>query len=264
MPPDDASDPKSRLDGKVALVLGASRGIGRAAAMLLARRGAAVVLAGRSTGACGEAARAIAAGSGRAIALTVDVAEHGQVAHAVAEAEAQFGGLDILVNNAGVIEPIGRLAECEPQEWARSIAVNLVGAFNGIHAAMPALLRRGGTVVNVSSGAASLPREGWSAYCSGKAGLAMLTQALHLEYGERIAVFGFRPGLVDTEMQVRIRASGVNEISRVERSALAPPEHPAHAIGFLCTEAAHGLRGRELDLRDPEFRALVGLPAPVR
>jgi NAD(P)-dependent dehydrogenase (short-subunit alcohol dehydrogenase family) len=195
------------------------------------------------------------------VAFALDVADYAQVEAAVAEAGARFGGLDILVNNAGVIDPIGLLADCDPADWQRSISINLVGAFNGIRAALPVFLRRkSGTIVNVSSGAAGNARDGWSAYCSGKAGLAMLTQCVHVEYGAAgIAVFGLRPGLVDTGMQERIRASGINAISRLDRSALSPPEQPAEAIAWLCTSAANPLRGGELDIREPGFRAQVGL-----
>ena len=112
----------------------------------------------------------------------------------------------------------------------------------------------------LSSGAAHRPLEGWSAYCAAKAGLAMLTEALALETaGAGIRVFGLAPGVIDTDMQVSIRASGVNRISRIPRADLASVEHPAAAIRYLCTAAANDLAGSEVSLGDPEFRRRIGL-----
>ena len=114
--------------------------------------------------------------------------------------------------------------------------------------------------MNVSSGAASRPLEGWSAYCAGKAGLAMLTRSLHLELGERgVRAYGLRPGVVDTDMQGVIRASGVNEVSRLRREELASVEGPARAIAYLCEPAAADLAGAEVDIRDGTFRGRAGV-----
>lgn len=241
-----------KLHGKVALVTGASRGIGLSAARALAAAGATVVSLARSlpeTG-LGEPHRAHAC----------DVADWDAVAALVAETAGRFGGIDIVVNNAGVVAPIGRLGDTDPAAWNRNIAINLGGPYNVVRAALPGLLARRGTVINISSGAAHRPVEGWSAYCAGKAGLAMLTGMLALEYGgEGLRVFGLQPGVVDTEMQVQIRASGINEVSRLKREDLAKPEDPARAIVYLCGADADDLAGRELTIRDPELRARIGL-----
>ncbi len=134
----------------------------------------------------------------------------------VAETRARLGGLDILVNNAGVIEPIAEVATSDPAAWAQNITINLVGAYNVVRAVLPDMLAKGGgSIVNVSSGAAYRPLEGWSAYCAGKAGLAMLTAVDRArDQGKGIRVFGFSPGTIDTDMQVKIRASGMNMISQ--------------------------------------------------
>ncbi|MBO1074650.1 SDR family NAD(P)-dependent oxidoreductase [Roseomonas marmotae] len=252
----------SMLAGQVALVLGGSRGIGRSTVEQLALAGARVGIASRDRAACEAVAADIAGRGGEALALGVDVADFASVEAAVGAVLERFGRLDILVNNAGVIEPIGRVDEVDPAAWARSITINLIGAYNGCRAALPAMTARGGgVVVNVSSGAAARPNEGWSAYCAGKAGLAMLTRSIHLECAELgIRCYGFRPGVVDTEMQVAIRASGINEISRLDRSQLAPPEEPARAIAWLCGEEARDLAGEELTVRDAVLRQRVGLP----
>jgi len=120
----------------------------------------------------------------------------------------------------------------------------------------------GGTIVNVSSGAGIRPLEGWSAYCSGKAGLVMLTRAIALENPSNgIRVFGFQPGTTDTDMQVAIRASGINMVSKIPRENLTPVAHPAAAIVYLCTPAADDLNGQEFSLRDDSFRARLDLAA---
>ena len=236
------------LSGKRALVTGGSRGIGAAAVRELAARGAEVVYTCRTADGLG------AAGAGRGVVC--DATDHAGIAALLSE------GFDILVNNAGVIGPIGRIEDVVPADWGANIAVNLTGAYAAIHAAIRMMVPRGaGTIINLSSGAARRPLEGWSAYCAGKAGLAMLTRAVHLELASQgIRVFGFAPGVVDTDMQGQIRASGINDVSRLPRASLAPAEETARAIAWLCTPAADALAGQELDVRDPALRAAAGLP----
>ena len=122
-----------------------------------------------------------------------------------------------------------------------------------------------GTIVNISSGAAHRAMEGWSAYCASKAGLAMLTKSLALEYGPLgIRVFGFAPGIVDTDMQASIRASGIGPLAKLPRNMLASPSEPAAAIAFLCSTGGASFAGQELDIRNADFRAAAGLkPLPV-
>jgi 3-oxoacyl-[acyl-carrier protein] reductase len=246
------------LDGKIIIVTGASRGIGAAAAAALAAAGATVVLAARNGTLTEQVARSI---GGAASARVCDVSDYSAFAALVAETKARFGRLDVLINNAGVIEPIASIAESDPAAWARNIGVNLTGAYHAIRAVLPGMLASGGgTIVNVSSGAAIRPLEGWSAYCSAKAGLHMLTRAVALESaGRGIRVFGFQPGTTDTDMQVLIRASGVNPVSRIPRGNLTPVAHPAAAIVYLCTSAADDLNGQEVSLRDDPLRARLGL-----
>jgi 3-oxoacyl-[acyl-carrier protein] reductase len=250
-----------QLDGKVAIVTGASRGIGAGAAFVLAKAGAAVMLLARDGKRALQLAEEIVANGGQAMALSCDVSDYGSVRRAVDETERRLGRIDILVNNAGTIDPIGALAQSNPAAWRRSIEVNLVGAYHTARATLPQMLEAGnGTVINISSGAAHRPLEGWSAYCSAKAGLAMLTDAIALECADAgVRVFGLAPGVVDTDMQAAIRASGINRISQIRQIDLAPVGHPAAAILYLCTTAADDLVGRELALSDPDFRRRVGL-----
>jgi NAD(P)-dependent dehydrogenase (short-subunit alcohol dehydrogenase family) len=249
------------LTGKVIIVTGASRGIGAAAAAALARAGARVMLVARTGRLAAQVARDISESGGLASATSCDVSDYAAVEAVVAETESRFGPIDALINNAGVIEPIATIATGNPVDWARNVQINLVGAYNPVRALLPRMIKAGvGTIVNVSSGAALRPLEGWSAYCSAKAGMAMLTQAIRLETtATGIRVFGFQPGTTDTDMQVTIRASGINIVSKIPRENLTPVAHPAAAIVYLCTPAADDLNGQEFALRDPPFRSRLQL-----
>lgn len=241
-----------------ALVFGASRGLGRAIAMALAGAGFAVGAGCRRRDDAEAVAQAVEAAGGRALPLVVDVADFASVEAAAAEAARWGGGLAGIVNNAGVIDPIGRIADTDPAAWARLIDVNVTGAYHGVRAALP-LLAAGGVIVNISSGAAANPMEGWSAYCASKAALAMLTRAVAHEYGAAgILCYGFRPGVVDTDMQVEIRASGINPVSRVPRENLLQPEVPAAAVAWLFATRPADLSGTELDVRDPALQQRMG------
>jgi NAD(P)-dependent dehydrogenase (short-subunit alcohol dehydrogenase family) len=210
-----------------------------------------------------EVAKQVTEAGGRAGALACDVSRYGAVEQLVAETQRRFGRIDALVNNAGVIEPIASILDSDPAAWARNVEINLIGAYHAVRAVLPSMVASGGgTIVNVSSGAAIRPLEGWSAYCAGKAGLHMLTRAIALETaGKGIRVFGFQPGTTDTDMQVLIRASGVNPISQIPRQNLTPVAHPAAAIVYLCTDAADDLNGQEFSLRDDAFRSRLNLEA---
>ena len=243
-----------QLSEKRALVTGGNRGIGLATVRALAEQGAEVHFTARNP--TNLAAALAELGEGRATGHLADMTDR------TALSAVMDTGFDILVNNAAVISPIGRILDVQVQDWALNIETNLTAAFHAAQLALAGMVRRGGgTIVNISSGAAHRPQEGWSAYCAGKAGLAMLTRSIHLEYGAQgIRVFGFAPGVVDTDMQVSIRASGLNPVSKIPRGELSPAHEPAQAIAWLCTPAADPLAGQELDVRMPELRASVGLP----
>lgn len=243
-----------KLSGRTALVTGGNRGIGLATVRALAEAGAEVHFTARSAANLAAARREL--GETPATGHLADMTDR------IAMTTLLDRGFDILVNNAAVIGPIGRILDVAVEDWARSIDINLVSAFHATQCALAGMVARGGgTIVNVSSGAAHRPQEGWSAYCAGKAGLAMLTRSVHLEYGAQgIRVFGFAPGVVDTDMQGAIRASGINPVSKIPRADLAPPDLPARAIAWLCTPEADSLAGQELDIRAPDLRAMAGLP----
>lgn len=249
------------LSGKIALVTGASRGIGAAVARELAARGAAVLLAARTADGIAAVAAGINAAGGHAIDQVTDVASHASVAAAVARCREELGGLDILVQNAGVIDPIGHLAESDPGAWVAAASINYFSVYHGLRLALPDMAARGsGTIINISSGAAHGPMEGWAHYCSAKAATAMLTRVAHLECGDRgVNVIGLSPGTVATYMQEAISASGLNPVSKLDWSDHIPPEWPARAIAWLAGPAGAEFAGEEVSLRDEEIRRRVGL-----
>jgi 3-oxoacyl-[acyl-carrier protein] reductase len=166
----------------VAFITGANRGIGAATAILLARRGVDVVLAVRSPDSARDVVRTIEAAGGSCLAVACDVAELATVKAAVGMTVDRFGQLDTVVNNAGQIEPIARIAESDPAAWAQAVNTNLLGPYHVVHTTLELLKATRGAIINISTGAAIAPREGWSAYCSSKAGLLMLTRAIAHEY----------------------------------------------------------------------------------
>ncbi|OCW59200.1 SDR family oxidoreductase [Hoeflea olei] len=246
------------LNGKTALITGASRGIGEAAARIMAGYGANVVLAARSQGDTNRIASEIGE---RALAVTCDVARYGDIENAVNQAVKSFGRLDILVNNAGVIDPIARIAESDPEAWDQAVDINVKGVYHGLRAAIPVMKRQGGgVIVNISSGAASNALEGWSHYCATKAAVLMLTRCAHLEcVADKIRVVGLSPGTVATDMQRSIKSSGVNPVSRLDWSDHIPPEWAGEAIAWLSTDAARPYDGGDMSLRTEEARRAVGL-----
>jgi NAD(P)-dependent dehydrogenase (short-subunit alcohol dehydrogenase family) len=246
------------LNGKIILLTGATGGIGAAAAREMAARGATLVLAGRRA----DALQALARLLPRTVTEVCDTSDTDQMGGLIARAVAKLGRLDAVVNNAATIEPIGHIHDLSAADWTRAVATNLLGPFALCAAVLPHFLRAGaGTIVNLTSGAADRPLDGWSAYCASKAALLMLTRSLAEEYGGRgVRVYGFRPGAVETPMLADIRRSGMNEISRIEDEKVVPPELPARVLAWLCSDAAVDLAGRELTIRDAALRARVGLP----
>lgn len=246
------------LSGKTALISGASRGIGAAAARAFAAAGANVALLARTEGQIGDIAGEIGE---KAIAIGCDVSRYWEVAQAVQATIDTFGGLDIMVNNAGVIDPIGHLSGLDPEAYSHTIDINLKGVMHGMRAVLPGMMAQGsGTIINISSGAAHGPVEGWAAYCSAKAGALMLTRVGDKEArAAGVRVLGLSPGTVATDMQREIKASGINPVSQLDWSDHIPPEWPAQALLWMCTPEADAYLGADVSLREPDVRAKVGL-----
>ena len=251
----------NNLTGKVALVTGASKGIGKASAKRLAALGAHVVLAARSASLIEANAAEINAKGGSASWVECDVAVFSDVKNAIYKTNMHFGGFDILVNNAGVIEPISLLADSDPDVWSLAVDINLKGVYYGMRAAIP-LMREmgGGTIINISSGAANSALEGWSHYCSTKAAAKKLTEIAHKEVTEDgIRIIGLSPGTVATEMMSKIRNSGINPVSQLDPATHIPPEWPGEAVAFLCGPGGDDFCGTDFSIKTEEGRRLVGL-----
>tara|TARA_B100000530_G_scaffold319358_1_gene251827 strand:- start:514 stop:1266 length:753 start_codon:yes stop_codon:yes gene_type:complete len=245
--------------GKVAIVTGASQGIGAATAKELAAQGASVMLIARNIKNCQKLVSEIQDSGGVASAIKCNIADLSQVQYAVSETVKIFGGINILINNAGVIEPIAFIKDSNPRSWADSISINLIGSYFMLQSVLPTF-KDNSVVINVSSGAAHSPQDGWSAYCAGKAGLAMLTQSFAKEISsDLIRIYGYAPGTVDTDMQTKIRTSGVNPISKIKKEDHWGVKTPAKVMSWLCSEAAYDLAGQELSINDKALRIRAGL-----
>ena len=249
---------KMDLNGKTVLITGASRGIGEAAAREFAKAGANVALIARSTD---DIARIAGEIGNTALAIPCDVARYGQVEQAVAATAKTFGGLDILINNAGVIEPMGQFADLDPDAWARAVDINLKGVMHGMRAVIPGMIAQGhGTILNISSGAAHNPVDGWTAYCASKAGAYMLTRTADLECRDKgLRIMGLSPGTVATQMQRDIKDSGISPVSQLDWSVHIPADWPAKALVWMCSAAADPYLGQDISLREADIRAKVGL-----
>ena len=247
------------MQGKVVVITGASRGIGAAAVRQFAAAGARVAALARSWPAIEALAGQVGA---QVMPIVCDVSSWPQTSAAMEAVSTKWGRIDVLVNNAGQIEPIARIADAAPQDWAQAVQVNLAGAFHAIRAVLPHMKAAGGgTIINVSSGAATSPYEGWSDYCAAKAGVLMLTRSLHLEEGPAIRALGLSPGTVATDMQRRISASGINPVSGLAWEDHIPTEWPARALVWMCGVEADPWLGQDVRLRDEDIRRKVGLMA---
>lgn len=250
------------IKDKSIIITGASRGIGAAAARYLAEQGAKVVLAARSSDAIETLAAELTEEGLTARAKTCDVSSFDDIKALVDFTVDAFGGVDVMVNNAGVIDPVARLTDSDPQTWVNMVDINYKSVYFAMHQAIPQMLKRGGgTIINISSGAATGALEGWSHYCSSKAAVLSLTKCGHKEYGDQgIRVLGLSPGTVATEMQVQIKASGINPVSQLDFDSHIPPEWVAKAIAYLCDPKSDAYLGTDFSIKTDEGRAAVGLP----
>ncbi len=241
-----------RLEGKVAFVTGASRGLGEAIAGRFAQEGARVVLAARDTAACEVQAQRIRAGGGEALAVACDVTDRASVASAIGAAVDRFGRIDVLVNNAGIGGPTP-LDDADDARWDAILATNLTGVFRVTRAAAP-YLSRGGRVVNMSSVLGRFGVAGFSAYAASKHGVIGLTRSLALELAPReITVNAICPGWVETEMgREGFRRFGGEEKGRAAAAEMAPlgrvlePDEVAGLAVYLASDEARSVTGQAI------------------
>src|SRR6266700_3876335 len=221
---------KLSLEGQVAVVTGAGRGIGAAIALRLARLGANVVLCGRTLKALQATAEGIVQEGGRAEAVTCDVSDLGSVQALAAKVEQTFGRIDILVNNAGIGGFAEPLHEMTPEAWEKILNTNLRGVFYCIRSFAPMMIRgEGGHIVNISSLAGKNPLPNGAAYAASKWGLNGLSYSVAEELrGHNIRVSVVCPGSVDTELSPHIGK---------DSRKMLQADDVAHVVGMLVTQA---------------------------
>jgi 3-oxoacyl-[acyl-carrier protein] reductase len=237
----------ANLSGRVALVTGASRGIGRAVATRLAAAGAHVVAAARGENAKGTA-DAIRDAGRSAEAIGLDVTDTAGVESAVAGIMAGKGRIDILVNNAGITRDT-LLLRMKRDDWDAVIQTNLTAAFTSVQAVLkPMIKQRSGRIINITSVVGQSGNAGQANYAASKAGLIGFTKALALEVASRnVTVNAVAPGLIDTDM-TRAIAEGAHEewAARIPLKRLGTPEDVANAVMFLASDEASYITGHVL------------------
>ena len=237
------------LDGRTALVTGASGGLGAHFARVLARSGARVAVAARRAEACGDVVEAIRAEGGEAMAARLDVADAASVASAIAEVVARYGRLDVLVNNAGVAATVPALDLAEA-DWDGVLDTNLKGAFLCAQAAARVMRDGGGgAIVNVASILASRVAGQVAAYATSKAGLVQLTKALALEWARYgIRVNALCPGYVETDINRGFFESSIGQamVKRIPQRRIGRPDDLDGPLLLLASDASAYMTGAVL------------------
>jgi NAD(P)-dependent dehydrogenase (short-subunit alcohol dehydrogenase family) len=247
------------LDGKVAIVTGSARGIGRAIALALAEAGADVAIADlhpapfkgekyyrmnkRVSGAEEETrtAEAIRKLDRRSMELELDVADANAVLGAIESCEQTLGAVDILVNNAGIVNNIASIAEMEPEAWEHELRVNLAGAFHCVRATVPKMAERGwGRVVNIASVAARAPGLDQPAYTASKAGVVAFTQSVAQEFGRGgVTANAILPGLIATPLVLSMPQKIRDSVARqTPVGRVGEPAEIGSLVAYLCSPAA--------------------------
>jgi NAD(P)-dependent dehydrogenase (short-subunit alcohol dehydrogenase family) len=239
------------LNGKRALVTGASRGIGRAIALELAAAGARVALASRSQEALDGVAREVETAGGTALAVACHVGQREAVTALVARVADTWGGIDILVNNAATNPTMSPLVDLDQAAWDKIMQVNLTGPFLLCQRAVPLMIAGGGgSIINIASVAGLSPWPGLGAYGISKSGLIAMTKLLARELGaSRVRVNAIAPGLIDTRFSAALMQTPSIYEGAVARTALGRHGVPADIVGaalFLASDASAYVTGQTL------------------
>jgi len=235
---------------RTALVTGASRGIGRACALELAKAGARVALAARQMEKLEEVAEEVRAAGGEAFVVSIDLSEQASIRDAIGKVAKEFGRIDILVNNAGVTKD-GLALRMKPEDWNLVLQTNLSGAFYCIQQVISPMMReRWGRIVNISSVVGEAGNAGQANYVASKAGLIGLTKSLAQELGSRnITVNAVAPGFIETDMTNVLKDEQKARIGQaIPLGRIGRPEEVAVAVRFLCSEDASYITGSVIDV----------------
>ncbi|MBI3785897.1 MAG: SDR family oxidoreductase [Deltaproteobacteria bacterium] len=241
---------KMPLTGRIALVTGAARGIGRAAALRLARDGADVAVCDLQPDVEDTATRIRELGR-RSAAAVVDVADPVQVGDGIRQLSEVLGDIDILVSNAAIVSNIAPLTKMSHERWQRELDINLTGAFNVVQAVIGAMIKRNwGRIIVMSSGAAHGGLHHQVAYAASKAGLIGMAQTITLEHARHgITCNAILPGLIETEKVQRMPAEIRDATAAITPARrLGSMDEVAHLIAFLATEQAGFINGAEIDI----------------
>jgi NAD(P)-dependent dehydrogenase (short-subunit alcohol dehydrogenase family) len=233
-------------------VTGAGSGIGRATALLWAARGKRVVVSDRDKEAAAQTAKLIEDAGGVALCVVADVARHDDVERLVDAAVAAFGSIDVAANNAAILEPATSTADCAPEAWETTIAINLTGVFSCMKAEIRHMRERGtGAIVNVASHAGLHAMQGHPAYVASKHGVIGLTKTAAREVGRAgIRVNAVCPGAIRTPMLEAFYdknpGAEARTIEKYPLGRIGEPEEVAEAIVWLCSDAASFITGHAL------------------
>jgi NAD(P)-dependent dehydrogenase (short-subunit alcohol dehydrogenase family) len=251
------------MSDRVAMVTGASRGIGRATAIEFARIGFAVAVVARSAPALDDTRILIEETGGTAVAIVADVTDREVVARAVDVVEREAGAISLLVNNAGSMRAIGPLWRVDPEDWWSDVLTSLAGAYNCCRYVVPRMIERGdGRIVNLTSYAGTRPAPYQSGYGCAKAALNSLTESLAAELGEHgLSVFGVAAGFTRTEMTDHLTSSeaGRRWLPDSGSGRIVDAEQTARLIAHLASGAADELSGRLLHTLDEVDVLLAGI-----
>ena len=235
---------------RTALITGASRGIGRACALDLAKTGIRVALAARQVEKLEEVAAEVRASGAEAFVVAIDMADSASIKEAIGKTAKEFGRIDILVNNAGVTKD-GLALRMKPDDWNSVLQTNLTGAFYCIQQVISPMLReRWGRIVNISSVVGEAGNAGQANYVASKAGLIGLTKSLAQELGSRnITVNAVAPGFIETDMTNVLRDDQKERITQgIPLGRIGKPEDVAAAVRFLCSDEASYITGSVIDV----------------